>query len=71
MKTFSGIFLLLALLLASSLHAQDVITLKKGKTIEGKVIEVTPTKVKYKKASNPEGPTYRLAKSDHLWATSI
>ena len=54
----------MALLLASSLHAQDVITLKKGKTIEGKVIEVTPTKVKYKKASNPEGPTYSLAKSE-------
>lgn len=47
-------------LMASSLaaSAQDVLVRKNGDVENVKVLEVTPTEVKYKKASNPDGPTF-------------
>jgi hypothetical protein len=44
--------------------AKDVIVLKNTTPIEAKVLEVTPTEVKYKKISNLEGPTYVIYKSE-------
>ena len=38
--------------------AQDVITLKNGDELNGKVTKVTSTEIEYKLASNPDGPTY-------------
>ena len=38
--------------------AQDVITLKNGDEINGKVTKVSSTEIEYKLASNPDGPTY-------------
>lgn len=53
------------LLLSSSLlKAQDVITLKSGETIQGKVTEVGINEIKYYKVSNPQGPVYVLGKAD-------
>ena len=51
---------LLALLLSfvAAAVAQDVITLKNGDEINGKVTKVSSTEIEYKLASNPDGPTY-------------
>ena len=52
------IIFILAMLMAGAAMAQDVITLKNGDEINGKVTKVTPTEIEYKLASNPDGPTY-------------
>ena len=44
--------------------AKDVIVMKNTTPIEAKVLEVTPTEVKYKKISNLEGPTFVIYKSE-------
>lgn len=44
--------------------AQDIITLKSGETIQGKVTEVGISEVKYYKADNLQGPVYVLSKAD-------
>ncbi len=44
----------------SNLYAQDVIVKKDGSTILCKTIEVTSDVIKYKKASNLDGPTYSI-----------
>lgn len=59
------IFLLTVLLaFAAVAVAQDVITLKNGDEINGKVTKVTSTEIEYKLASNPDGPTYTKAVSE-------
>lgn len=59
------IFLLTVLLaFAAVAVAQDVITLKNGDEIKGKVTKVTSTEIEYKLASNPDGPTYTKAVSE-------
>ena len=45
-------------------YAQDVIVKRDGSTILSKVLEVNPTNIKYKKFSNPNGPTYTVEKSE-------
>ncbi len=52
------IFLVVAVALSAMAMAQDVITLRNGDEIEGRVTKVTPTEIEYKLASNPDGPTY-------------
>ena len=49
---------------ALSANAQDLITTIGRETIQAKVLEVSPTTVKYKRASNPDGPTYTIYTSD-------
>lgn len=51
---------LLTLLLSfvAAAVAQDVITLKNGDEINGKVTKVSSTEIEYKLSSNPDGPTY-------------
>ena len=44
---------------AINASAQDVIVKKDGSTILSKVLEVSSTDIKYKKFSNPDGPTYK------------
>ena len=44
--------------------AQDVIYKKDSTRIQAKVSEVTETVIKYKKFSNPTGPSYELSKSE-------
>lgn len=62
MKTV-GLFILLAI---SSFvgFSQDTLYTKEGKTINGKVTEITQTEIKYKSAANPDGPQYVINKSD-------
>ena len=54
------IFLLLTIFCVISSNAQDVIILKNGDEIEAKVTEILQADIKYKRASNPTGPTYTL-----------
>lgn len=55
---------LVMLFSASMLFAQDVITLRSGETINGKVAEVGTTEIRYYKADNADGPVYVANKSD-------
>ena len=59
-------FLLFAFLLfsVSILQAQDLITLKTGEAINGKVAEVGISEIKYYKANNLQGPVYVTSKAD-------
>lgn len=61
-KRIVALFSLLLCFLAGM--AQDVIIAKNGNKISGKVTEITDSEVKYKKASNPTGPTYTLKIDD-------
>lgn len=46
--------------------AQDMIVRRDGSIIQSKVLEIGTSEVKYKKWSNPDGPSYSIAKSDIL-----
>lgn len=51
-------------MLLLTVFAQDVIYKKDSTRIQAKVSEVTETVIKYKKFSNPTGPSYELSKSE-------
>jgi len=61
-RLYSFIVFLLSSL--SFLHAQDVITQLNGDELPAKIMEITLTEVKYKKFSNPAGPTYVMPMSE-------
>ena len=48
------------LLCASFANAQDLIQLKSGKTEEVQILEINKEKIKFKKSSNLNGPTYSV-----------
>jgi len=52
---FAAVFILIGG--TFSANAQDIITLKDGGTIEVKVLEISPTEIKYKRFSQLDGPT--------------
>lgn len=54
------LLLLAALCGALTAAAQDLIVRTDASKIEAKVIEITPEAVRYKRFSNPDGPTYVL-----------
>jgi len=60
MKT---LILICTLLYAGICFGQDIIIMKDGDEIEAKVTEILNDNIKYKRASNPTGPTYTIAKS--------
>ena len=64
MKTKLTILVVSAIAIATSTFAQDVITFKSGNEKNVKVIEVTPTEIKYKSFDNLEGPTYAEQKTN-------
>lgn len=49
-----------------SLAAQDLIVLKNGEMIEAKVIEISPTEIRYKRFDNLDGPTIVIPASSVL-----
>lgn len=58
---------LLLLLMAGQFmagSAKDVIVMKSSDSIKAKILEVTPTEVKYKKQNYLDGPTFVIYKSD-------
>lgn len=58
--------LALLCLISAQAAAQDIITKKTGEGIKAKVVEITPTEVKFKRFENLDGPMYTLAKTDLL-----
>lgn len=61
MKQLLVMFMLLC---STAVFAQDVIVKKDGSTILAKVLEVNTDNIRYKKHSNPNGPTYTIGKSE-------
>lgn len=59
------VFILLCLVGFVS-HADDIICYKNGQIISACVTEITPTEIKYKKASNKSGPTFVENRSEIL-----
>lgn len=62
MKTLT--FLITCILLSIRVFSQDTLYTTTGQVIAGKVTEVGNEDIKYKKATNLEGPTYVISKSD-------
>lgn len=59
MKKLLFVFALTTFLFTSlSAGAQDAIVRKEGSTVLGKVEEIAPQYVKYRKWENPDGPVY-------------
>lgn len=56
------VFMLLVVLTANIISAQDVIQLKNGEEIRGRVTEIGVSTISYKKLSNPDGPQYNVEK---------
>jgi hypothetical protein len=63
MKKLSTLFFLLALCV-TAMKGQDMITKKDGSIIKAKITEVNEDNLKYKKADNPDGPSYTIAKDN-------
>lgn len=59
-------FVFIISLCVTRMSAQDVIVKKDGSTILSKVLEVNTADIKYKKHSNPKGPTYTISKAEIL-----
>lgn len=49
--------------------AEDIIVLNNGDIIRSKVMEIGQSEIKYKKASNPNGPLYAINRSDIISIT--
>jgi len=56
--------LMLSIFTLSICFSQDTITLKTSDDIKAKVLEVTPTGIKYKRFDNLDGPTFTALLSD-------
>src|SRR5687767_8191517 len=56
--------ILLSVFAAISMQAQDTLYTISGQKIPAKVIEINQTEIKYKKATNLDGPTYVVDKND-------
>lgn len=58
------LILLLFILLGPLAHAQDLLTKRNGEEIAVKVVEITPSEVRYRRSDNPTGPLITVWKSD-------
>lgn len=63
------LILILFTVLSFNVLAEDLIVLKSGEVIKSNVIEIGQSEIKYKKSSNPNGPTYSISKVDVLSIT--
>jgi len=61
---FTALFLIIGGVL--SVNAQDLIILKDGNTIEAKVIEISPTEIRYMRLDHLDGPTIVVLAIDVL-----
>lgn len=46
--------------------ADDIIVMRNGDVVNAKVLEISTSEIKYKKASRPDGPLYTVEKADVL-----
>ena len=60
----SFLLLLLLILLGPLAQAQDLLTKRNGEELFVKVVEITPSEVRYRRADNPNGPLITIWKSD-------
>lgn len=58
------LLLVLFSLLPLVLRAQDVLTKQTGEELQVKVLEITPTEVRYKRTDNPDGPLVSVRRTD-------
>lgn len=56
--------LIFLLLLGLSARAQDVLTKTNGEELNVKVLEITPSEVRYKRTDNPDGPFITVRRTD-------
>lgn len=54
------LFFVAALAVSATVQAQDVIVTYDAEEIAAKITEIGETQIKYKKASNPDGPSYTM-----------
>ena len=54
----------LLVLLAGVAQAQDLLTKRNGDEVAVKVIEITPSEIRYRRSDNPDGPLISVWKSD-------
>ena len=66
MKSFYIFVAMFFLLGLSSISAQDLIVLKNGEIIEARVLEISPSEIKYKRIEHLDGPTIVINASDVL-----
>ena len=66
MKSFYIFAIVFFLLGVSSVYAQDLIVLKNGEIIEARVLEITPSEIRYKRIEHLDGPTIVIHVSDVL-----
>jgi hypothetical protein len=52
------------LLTAAAARAQDVLVKQNSEEIQVKVVEITPTDIRFRRADNPEGPLYLIRRGD-------
>ncbi|MDU0369749.1 hypothetical protein ACFPAF_05030 [Hymenobacter endophyticus] len=55
---------LILLLAGFAAHAQDLLTKTTGEEVQVKVLEITPTEVRYKRTDNPDGPLITMRRTD-------
>jgi hypothetical protein len=58
------LLLTLLTLLTGAARAQDLLTKQTGEELQVKVLELTPTEVRYKRTDNPDGPLISVRKTD-------
>lgn len=58
--------LVAAVIVSTTLNAQDLITKKDGTDVPAKVLEINVDDIKYKRMDNLNGPTFTMLKSDIL-----
>ncbi|MBD2722889.1 hypothetical protein [Hymenobacter armeniacus] len=63
MRTFLLVFLFL-LVAGGVAQAQDVLTKRNGEELKVKVVEITPSEVKFRRADNLEGPLISVWRTD-------
>lgn len=62
MRTLLLVFFLA--LLSGASHAQDLLTKRSGEELPVKVVEITPSEVRYRRADNPDGPLISVMRAD-------
>ncbi|SMB94881.1 hypothetical protein SAMN00120144_2097 [Hymenobacter roseosalivarius DSM 11622] len=63
MKRFLLSLLMLAFAVVAA-QAQDLLTKQNGEELQVKVLEITPTEVRYKRTDNPDGPLISVRRTD-------